>query len=158
MTARLFRVLVGSSCSLPIALSPRPLQSQHKDGFLLKCVKPQCVGPARFLIACEQGRLGDFPWVQYVHRGKTERWYELRLYELGGERGRGKNGEFSTIVDAAAFMRSGPDGHSQPLEPRPGLRPLEWSKFRHGQTRPLSPASTSSITRVQLLSWMGLET
>ena len=33
--------------------------------------------------ACEQGHLDDFPWVEFVHRGKTECRYELRLYELG---------------------------------------------------------------------------
>ncbi len=39
--------------------------------------------PARFLVACERGHFDDFPWVQFVHRGKTECRYELRLYELG---------------------------------------------------------------------------
>ena len=39
--------------------------------------------PARFLVACKNGHLDDFPWVQYVHRGPTECKYELRLYELG---------------------------------------------------------------------------
>jgi hypothetical protein len=39
--------------------------------------------PARFLVACENGHLDDFPWVEFVHRGKTKCKYELRLYELG---------------------------------------------------------------------------
>ena len=39
--------------------------------------------PARFLVACRNGHLDDFPWVQYVHRGKLDCKYELRLYELG---------------------------------------------------------------------------
>ncbi len=39
--------------------------------------------PARFLVACKNGHLDDFPWVQYVHRGLTDCKYELRLYELG---------------------------------------------------------------------------
>lgn len=39
--------------------------------------------PARFLVACEHGHLDDFPWVEFVHRGKTDCRYELRLFELG---------------------------------------------------------------------------
>ncbi len=57
----------------------------HKPG------KPPTVVPARFLVACEQGHLDDFPWVEFVHRGKTECRYELRLYELGA------SGEVSDI-------------------------------------------------------------
>ncbi len=49
----------------------------HKQG------KPPTVVPARFLVACELGHLDDFPWVEFVHRGKTDCRYELRLYELG---------------------------------------------------------------------------
>jgi hypothetical protein len=44
--------------------------------------KPTAV-PARFLVACENGHLDDFPWVEFVHRGKTDCRYELRLFELG---------------------------------------------------------------------------
>ena len=39
--------------------------------------------PARFLVACRNGHLDDFPWVEYVHRGKTDCKAQLRLYELG---------------------------------------------------------------------------
>jgi hypothetical protein len=53
--------------------------------------KPPTVVPARFLVACERGHLDDFPWVEFVHRGKTDRRYELRLYELGA------SGEVSDI-------------------------------------------------------------
>ena len=45
--------------------------------------KPPAVLPARFLVACERGHLDDFPWVEFVHRGRTDCRYELRLYELG---------------------------------------------------------------------------
>ncbi len=45
--------------------------------------KPPTVLPARFLAACENGHLDDFPWVEYVHKGRTDCKYELRLYELG---------------------------------------------------------------------------
>ena len=45
--------------------------------------KPPTAVPARFLVACANGHLDDFPWVEYVHKGKTDCRYELRLYELG---------------------------------------------------------------------------
>lgn len=45
--------------------------------------KAPTAAPARFLVACEHGHLDDFPWVEFVHRGKTDCRYELRLFELG---------------------------------------------------------------------------
>jgi hypothetical protein len=48
-----------------------------------KARKPPTVVPARFLVACEHGHLDDFPWVEFVHRGKVDCRYELRLDELG---------------------------------------------------------------------------
>lgn len=49
------------------------------------CSKPskRWAVPARFLVACEHGHLDDFPWVEFVHRGRTDCRSELRLYELG---------------------------------------------------------------------------
>jgi hypothetical protein len=48
-----------------------------------KAAKPPIAVPARFVIACKHGHLSDFPWVEFVHRGKTDCRYQLRLYELG---------------------------------------------------------------------------
>lgn len=44
---------------------------------------PPTVVPARFLVACEDGHLDDFPWTQFVHRGPTDCRARLRLRELG---------------------------------------------------------------------------
>lgn len=44
---------------------------------------PPTVVPARFLVACEDGHLDDFPWIQFVHGGPTDCRARLRLYELG---------------------------------------------------------------------------
>lgn len=41
------------------------------------------VVPARFLAACEQGHLDDFPWVQFVHEGEPCANPLLRLLEFG---------------------------------------------------------------------------
>lgn len=47
-----------------------------------KASKPQVV-PARFLMACGNGHLDEFPWVDYVHKGHPCARPRLRLYELG---------------------------------------------------------------------------
>jgi hypothetical protein len=46
--------------------------------------KEPTVLPARFLFACENGHLDDFPWHEYVHRGNSACVSDLRLEELGG--------------------------------------------------------------------------
>ena len=43
---------------------------------------PACI-PGRFLVACEQGHLDDFPWREFVHRGLTTCTGSLRFYEIG---------------------------------------------------------------------------
>lgn len=39
--------------------------------------------PARFLLACRNGHLDDFPWRWYVHSGKSDCKGTLRFYETG---------------------------------------------------------------------------
>lgn len=39
--------------------------------------------PARFITACKNGHLDDFPWVDFVHRGPTKCSYKLQLLEMG---------------------------------------------------------------------------
>jgi hypothetical protein len=58
-------------------------RSRYVHRICKKPGKPPTVVPARFLVACEHGHFDDFPWVEFVHRGKTKCHYELRLYELG---------------------------------------------------------------------------
>lgn len=48
-----------------------------------KAKKPPPVVPARFLVACADGHLDDFPWVTFVHRGPTACASVLRLIEYG---------------------------------------------------------------------------
>lgn len=43
---------------------------------------PEAV-PARFLVACENGHLDDFPWHYYVHRGKSSCKGPLKFLEQG---------------------------------------------------------------------------
>lgn len=44
--------------------------------------KPEVI-PARFLVACENGHLDDFPWVYFAHRGNPCDTPHLRLIEYG---------------------------------------------------------------------------
>lgn len=39
--------------------------------------------PARFLVACRQGHLDDFPWLYFIHRGVSDCPGPLRLLEVG---------------------------------------------------------------------------
>src|SRR5262249_71658 len=47
------------------------------------------VVPARILVACEEGHLDDFPWVEFVHRGEPCKFeksqLKLREYGTSGE-------------------------------------------------------------------------
>ncbi len=61
----------------------RKERTRHVHRNCIKAPKPPAAIPARFLVACENGHLDDFPWVEYVHRGRTDCKYELHLYELG---------------------------------------------------------------------------
>jgi hypothetical protein len=47
--------------------------------------RPPDVVPARFLVACEQGHLDDFPWVEFVHHRSAQPCLNplLHLIELG---------------------------------------------------------------------------
>jgi hypothetical protein len=49
------------------------------------CSKPgksPTVVPARFIVACPNGHLDDFPWREFVHRGPTNCKGGLKLFEL----------------------------------------------------------------------------
>lgn len=67
----------------------------HKASYVHNCTTqgraPMAV-PARFLVACSQGHLDDFPWVQFVHRAATDCQGPLYMYELGA------SGEAADVV------------------------------------------------------------
>ncbi len=49
-----------------------------------KVGRPPVALPSRFVVACENGHLDDFPWLYFVHRGPVStEGHELRLYEPG---------------------------------------------------------------------------
>ena len=86
------RWLVCSRCRLlgPIAsgfFDPKvPAYRPDKMRYVHNCggkISPAVALPARFIVACKQGHMDDFPWVDYVHRGKKGCNGPLALYEIG---------------------------------------------------------------------------
>jgi hypothetical protein len=61
----------------------RPDRTHYVHANCAKTPRPPAVVPVRFVIACERGHLGDFPWKQYVHGGPTNCQALLRFYEFG---------------------------------------------------------------------------
>lgn len=61
-----------------------PDQTCYRHTNCLKWNEPEVI-PARFLAACENGHLDDFPWVEFAHREKESICDspQLRLYERG---------------------------------------------------------------------------
>lgn len=87
---------------------------------------PQTVLPARFLVACEQGHLDDFPWMRFVHRGDTQCRGPLRLTEQGVS---GEAADIQVMCDGkgCGMNRSMADAFGEEgkknLPPCPGRRP-----------------------------------
>ena len=86
------RWMVCSSCRLLAPLSsglfePK-VEAFHPDRarYVHHCTtrgRPPAAVPARFVVACNKGHLDDFPWLEFVHRGRTECKGPLYLYEVG---------------------------------------------------------------------------
>jgi hypothetical protein len=61
----------------------RPDKTRYVHSNCPKGHKAPTILPVRFLVACEQGHLDDFPWIEYVHKGGTCGSPVLRLREWG---------------------------------------------------------------------------
>jgi hypothetical protein len=88
------RCMVCPICHLLTTISdPRlelsPSRPYYKDqncyvhGNCRVSTKPPTVVPARFLLACENGHLDDFPWRAFVHKGDSDCREQLQLFEMG---------------------------------------------------------------------------
>lgn len=86
------RWMVCSQCRLLAPLSSglfepkvvpyRPDKTCYVHGCRTQA-RPPTVVPARFMVACSNGHLDDFPWLDYVHRGASACNGPLELYEVG---------------------------------------------------------------------------
>jgi len=73
-----------SSGLFEVKLNPfHPDRSHYVHSNCQKEKKPPTVVPARFMVACENGHLDDFPWIEFVHHGPTECDAILTLTERG---------------------------------------------------------------------------
>jgi hypothetical protein len=61
----------------------RPDQNRYLHTNCPRSKYPPTVVPARFLVACQNGHLDDFPWRYFVHKGKDCGRGSLRLFEYG---------------------------------------------------------------------------
>lgn len=67
-------------------LKPNPFHPDRTHYEHVNCNKPgrrPTVVPARFLVACENGHLDDFPWIEFVHKAGACSAPVLRLSEYG---------------------------------------------------------------------------
>lgn len=74
---------IGSSM---IELRPNPYRPERTCYLHNNCEKPGRppeMLPVRFLIACKNGHLDDFPWIWFVHQGPSACTGALRLRDLG---------------------------------------------------------------------------
>ena len=69
-----------------------PDRSAYRHVNCGKTKSPPEVVPARFVVACEDGHLDDFPWIAFVHRGPGCAEPKLSLRETG------PGGEVSAMV------------------------------------------------------------
>lgn len=109
-----------------------------------KSKTPPTAVPARFLVACENGHLDDFPWVEYVHRGPTDCRAELlRLLEFG------PSGEARDLLVRCETCNS-----SRPLTDAFGKRgeiSMPLCRSRRPHLRDFDPAGCDRQTKAILL-------
>lgn len=61
----------------------RPERTRYIHENCAKASRPTAL-PVRFVLACSNGHLADFPWIDYVHDGKSPcQPSQLKLYEVG---------------------------------------------------------------------------
>jgi hypothetical protein len=79
--------------------------------------------PARFLCACPQGHIQDFPWNEFVHNGAACKAPKLRMTELGAS---GSTADIFLVCDECGLRRS----MAQAFDKRKGL-PWKRCEGRH---------------------------
>jgi hypothetical protein len=88
ITARIFpKFLVCPRCNRLARYSAFHFDERSKE---YRCKAPDCSGkgkavayPARFMVACPNGHLDDFPWHSYLHPKDVQCSEELRLEDSG---------------------------------------------------------------------------
>lgn len=115
------------------------------------------VVPARFIVACKNGHLDDFPWVEFVHRGQKGCAYKLKLVEMGA------SGEASDVyVHCETCSTSRPMSDAFKLYEsdlpmcrarRPHLRDFDDTGCRNDQNQPVQ---VKAMLQGASNSWFGV--
>lgn len=139
---------IGSGLFEAKVYAYRPDKAQYVHNCTTQGAAPTAL-PARFLVACSNGHLDDFPWLEFVHRGPTECKGPLYLYEIGA------SGEAADIEleckqcnkkrrMAEAFGRD--NAHNMPpcRGRRPHLRDVEHGGCDVDHVRPILQGASNS--------------
>lgn len=136
-------------------LKSDPIRPDRTRYVHVNCSKPGAaptVLPARFLVACEQGHLDDFPWHYFVHQGASACGGAIRLLELG------VSGEATDIIvkcDACGAQRRMSEAFGEE-----GKQAMPACRGRHPHLRDFHEHGCTQQMKAILLgasnSWFGL--
>jgi len=73
---------ISSNLFEPKTQAYRPDRARYVHNCTTQGQSPLVV-PARFMVTCEHGHLDDFPWVEFLHQGRTDCTGLLYMYEVG---------------------------------------------------------------------------
>jgi hypothetical protein len=145
------RWLVCSQCRLLAPISSglfeakmvayRPDQTRYVHNCTTRGRSPVAI-PARFMVACPNGHLDDFPWLEFVHRGAAACKGPLRLYEVGAS---GEAADVEVECDeckkkrrmAEAFGRDNAQNMPPCSSRRPHLRDYDYEPCDVEHVRPI---------------------
>lgn len=158
------RWLVCSRCRLLAPIGSGLFEAKvaayrpDKAGYVHNCPtqgKAPTAVPARFMVACANGHLDDFPWLEFVHRGPSECKGPLYMYEIGA------SGEAADVeVEckqcqrkrrmAEAFGRDNAQNMPPCRGRRPHLRDFDHDPCDVGHVRPILQGASNSWFPVTL--------
>ena len=130
----------------------RPDQTKYVHESCSRAGRAPTVLPARFLAACEQGHLDDFPWHYFVHKGPSACDGALKLRERGVS---GEAVDISIECDGCKAWRTLADAFGER-----GLEHMPRCRGRHPHLRDYDTTGCSQQLRAILLgasnSWFGV--
>jgi hypothetical protein len=112
-----------------IELRPNQYRPERTCYVHINCTKPGRppeMLPVRFLTACKNGHLDDFPWMWFVHQGPTACKGALRLKDLGAS---GEAADVEIKCDACGLSRRMSDAFGE--EGKKNLPPLCKGRLPH---------------------------
>lgn len=141
-----------TACNLLIPIDSGLLELKHepyrpdRTRFVHNCRsdgRPPLAVPARFVTACEDGHLDEFPWIEFCHYKQTcSGKPQVRLNEIGGSR--------STDVQLEC-VTCGQKMHLSQAFGEPGRRTMPKCRGRHPHLKRFSSSGCTHQLRAVLL-------